>query len=331
MVKSERFVNTIDGKKVEGSIAFLSPRGIGVSIVDPFKYTCGQSITKKQMAQMPLAERVNGEYTTTATGEQLAFRLHAILYKEACFLVENKQQVQSMIQAVITRKESYSERLQKEFFTTINHIEMDLEFLDMFSRLFLGIDYNLLGLFHPSFNREQTSLIRGDVISGISRDRHIYGRISVLTKMAVGVSICFPVECSAIEYSKEGLFARKDGKTWAASESGASAAKGLLIRLQEQADYLLGHKIEVGLFISEYQARKEYLTDRLRVLTMKEIELFKELQHELESLLPTMLKHYFPQITDLIMDEPFMKRYSEKILGKKAVFDSVPFTNKIWQ
>ena len=314
--KYDLYTQTIDGKTVSCTVSFLNRRAISITLNEPFKCSFGRSIPQKEMEEKPLATKVYGEYVTTDAGDRLARKLHRILYREACYLVDNKEKVKAMIEALLSKTAGSDWRLQEEFFPDIHHIEMDVEFLDMFSHLFLGDEYDVLGAFFPAFQKDPKALKlkAGSSLSVMKDGEPIHGRVDVLTRMAVSVSVTCPIGCSASSYADHARFAEKIDGVCIGNDEGVSVARDLLVRLHEQAVYLMEHKREMGLFICEYLAVKEYKTDRLRVLTMKEIEEFKQLKEELDSLLPTMREHYFPTITDLEMDEAFLKRYSESVL-----------------
>lgn len=322
MKRLDTFSNNIEGKEIKGRISFLHPKGISVSLVEPFKCTCGCSITKEEMQERPLAVKENGEYVTTMAGTFSLMRLHLVLYKEACSLVELKDKVQEMIEAVISRQEPMSTHLQREFFPDIHHIEMDLEFLDSFATEILKKDYDLVGLFYPTFrkNPEALNLKQGDVISVVVDGFPVSGRVVVLTRKWVRVSLDSPIECFAERHSEVDKYAVKTDRAFVASAEGVKTARGLLSALYEQVEYLIENKKDMGLFINEYLAIKEYKLDVLRGLTMQDLQKYKEAKEELDSLLPTMREHYLPLITELIIDEAFLKNYSEKIMG--VSFDS---------
>lgn len=329
MKRLDTFSNFIEGKEIKGRISFLHPKGISVSLVEPFKCTCGCSITKEEMREHPLAVKENGEFVTTMAGYYSLLKLHLILYREASTLVEQKDMVQKMIEAVISRQEPMSTHLQREFFPDIHHIEMDLEFLDSFASEILKKDYDLVGLFYPSFrkNPEALNLKQGDVISVNVDGYPVSGRVEVLTRKVVCVSIDSPIECFAERHSDEEKYADKTDGTFVANAEGVKTAREMLRALYEQAEYLVEHINDMGLFINEYLARKEYLLDNLRCLTMKELQKYKETKEELDQLLPTMREHYLPLITDLEFDESFLKYYSEKVMGLSFDTDRTPINN----
>ena len=320
--KYDLFEQKIDGNAVSCTVSFLNRRAVSITLNEPFKCSFGRSIPKEEMEEKPLATKVDGEYVTTEAGDSLARKIHRILYREACYLVDNKEKVKAMIEALLSKTAGPNWRLQEEFFPDIHHIEMDVEFLDMFSQKFLGNDYDVLGAFFPTFLKDPKALKlkAGSSISVMKDGETIHGRVDVLTRMAVRVSITYPIGCSASRYADQARFAEKIEGVCIGNDEGVSVARELLVKLHEQAVYLMEHKKEMGLFICEYLAVKEYKTDRLRVLTMKEIEEYKQLKDELDNLLPTMREHFFPTITDLEMDEAFLKRYSENVLG--ALFNS---------
>lgn len=329
MKRLDPFVNIIDGKEIKGRISFLHPKGISVSIDKPFKCTCGSSITKEQMLEHPLAVKEDGDYVTTSAGSSFLLKLHVVLYKEACYLVDNKERVKEMIEAIISRQEPIPTYLQREFFPEIHHFDMDLEFLDSFATEILKKDYDLVGLFYPSFRRnpEALNLKQGDLLSVIVDGYPVNGRVEVLTRKAICVSLDSPIECFAERHSDEGAFANKEEGTFVANAEGVKTAREMLRALYEQAEYLVEHINDMGLFINEYLARKEYLLDNLRCLTMKELQKYKETKEELDQLLPTMREHYLPLITDLEFDESFLKYYSEKVMGLSFDTDRTPINN----
>lgn len=329
MKRLDTFVNIIEGKEIKGRISFLHPKGISVSIDRPFKCTCGSSITKDQMLEHPLAEKEHGEYVTTSDGTNFLLKLHVVLYKEACYLVDHKEKIQGMIEAIISRQEPIPTYLQREFFPEIHHFDMDLEFLDSFATEILKKDYDLVGLFYPSFRRtpEALNLKQGDVLSVIVDGFPVNGRVEVLTRKAICVSLDSPIECFAERHSDEGAFADKEEGTFVANAEGVKTAREMLGALYEQAEYLVEHIKDMGLFINEYLARKEHLQENLRGLTMKELQQYKERKEELDLLLPTMREHYLPLITDLEFDEAFLKNYSEKVMGLSFDTDRTPINN----
>ena len=150
--------------------------------------------------------------------------------------------------------------------------------------------------------------------------KSVCGTITCLSPKGMTITIDDPIECHAYRCSKDKKYASRIDGIITANAEGVSAARELLVKLHEQATYLVSHMIDMGLFINEYIARRDYKTDCLRVLTMKETDKYRELKEELENLLPDMRKHYFPLLADLEMDEPFLKRYSEQFLGLS--FDS---------
>ena len=329
MKRLDTFVNIIDGKEIKGRISFLHPKGISVSIDKPFKCTCGSSITKEQMLEHPLAVKEDGDYVTTSAGSSFLLKLHVVLYKEACYLVDNKERVKEMIEAIISRQEPIPTYLQREFFPEIHHFDMDLEFLDSFATEILKKDYDLMGLFYPSFRRtpEALNLKQGDVLSVIVDGFPVNGRVEVLTRKAICVSLDSPIECFAERHSDEGAFADKEEGTFVANAEGVKTAREMLGALYKQAEYLVEHIKDMGLFINEYLARKELLQENLRSLTMKELQQYKERKEELDLLLPTMREHYLPLITDLEFDEAFLKNYSEKVMGLSFDTDRTPINN----
>ena len=329
MKRLDTFVNIIEGKEIKGRISFLHPKGISVSIDKPFKCTCGSSITKEQMLEHPLAVKENGEYVITKAGTNFILKLQRVLYKEACYLVDNKERVKEMIEAIISRQEPIPTYLQREFFPEIHHFDMDLEFLDSFATEILKKDYDLVGLFYPSFQRnpEALNLKQGDVLSVIVDGFPVNGRVEVLTRKAICVSLDSPIECFAERHSDESTFADKEEGTFVANAEGVKTARELMSALYEQAEYLVEHIKDMGLFINEYLARKEFLQDNLRSLTMKELQQYKERKEELDLLLPTMREHYLPLITDLEFDEAFLKNYSEKVMGLSFDTDRTPINN----
>ena len=329
MKRLDTFVNIIDGKEIKGRISFLHPKGISVSIDKPFKCTCGSSITKEQMLEHPLAVKEDGDYVTTSAGSSFLLKLHVVLYKEACYLVDNKERVKEMIEAIISRQEPIPTYLQREFFPEIHHFDMDLEFLDSFATEILKKDYDLMGLFYPSFRRtpEALNLKQGDVLSVIVDGFPVNGRVEVLTRKAICVSLDSPIECFAERHSDDGAFADKEEGTFVANAEGVKTAREMLGALYEQAEYLVEHIKDMGLFINEYLARKELLQENLRSLTMKELQQYKERKEELDLLLPTMREHYLPLITDLEFDEAFLKNYSEKVMGLSFDTDRTPINN----
>lgn len=329
MKRLDTFSNIIDGKEVKGRISFLHPKGISVSIDRPFKCTCGSSITKEQMLEHPLAMKKNGEYVTTSAGTRFLLKLHRVLYKEARYLVDHKEKVQEMIEAIISKQEPIPTYLQREYFPEIHHFEMDLEYLDSFATEILKKDYDLVGLFYPSFRRnpEALNLKQGDLLSVIVDGFPVNGRVEVLTRKAICVSLDSPIECFAERHSDEGAFADKIDGTFVANADGVKTARELLGALYEQSEYLAEHKKEMDVFINEYLARKEHKQDILRSLTMKDLQKYKETKEELDSLLPNMREHYLPLITELELDEAFLKSYSEKILGLTFDTDITPIDN----
>lgn len=170
-------------------------------------------------------------------------------------------------------------------------------------------------------NNIDNQLKAGNDISVMKNGESIQGRVDVLTRMAVRVSITYPIGCSASRYADQARFAERVDGVCIGNDEGVSVARELLVKLHEQAVYLMEHKREMGLFICEYFAFKEYKTDRLRVLTMKEIEEYKQLKDELDNLLPTMREHYFPTITDLEMDEAFLKRYTGRVFSPLPYYE----------
>ena len=329
MRRLETFVNIIDGKEVKGRISFLHPKGISVSIDKPFKCTCGSSITKEQMLEHPLAVKEDRDYVTTSAGSSFLLKLHVVLYKEACYLVDNKERVKEMIEAIISRQEPIPTYLQREFFPEIHHFDMDLEFLDSFATEILKKDYDLVGLFYHSFRRnpEALNLKQGDLLSVIVDGYPVNGRVEVLTRKAICVSLDSPFECFAERHSNEGALADKIDGAFVANEVGVKTARELLGALYEQSEYLAEHKKEMGVFINEYLSRKEHKQDILRSLTMKDLQKYKETKEELDSLLPNMREHYLPLITELELDETFLRNYSEKVLGHSFEIDRTTIDN----
>ena len=140
MKKHDLYEQMIDGKSVSCIVSFLNRRAISITLNEPFQCSFGRSIPKEKMEEKSLAVKENDEYVTTEAGDQLVRKLHKILYREACYLVDNKENMKAMIDAALSRRESNIYRLQGEFFPNIHHIEMDMEFLNMFSKQFLGGD-----------------------------------------------------------------------------------------------------------------------------------------------------------------------------------------------
>ena len=274
MKRLDTFENTIEGKVVKAQLTYVSPKGISITLYEPFKCTSGCYISKPEMAKLPLAVKENDEYNTTETGDQLASRFLKTIYYEACCLVNQKEKVQRMIESLIAQMDPFPLNLQREFFPTIFHIDMDLEFLDMFAREILDKDYDLLGLFYPSFrkNPDTLNLKQGDKISVLVDGHPISGRVNVLTRLAVCVSLESPIECFASRYSNTSRFANIVDGHCLANEEGVATARELLGKLSEQAAYLVEHRIEMGMFIQEYISRRDYIVDSLRTKTMKELK-----------------------------------------------------------
>ena len=186
-----------------------------------------------------------------------------------------------------------------------------------------------MGLFYHSFRRnpEALNLKQGDLLSVIVDGYPVNGRVEVLTRKAICVSLDSPFECFAERHSNEGALADKIDGAFVANEVGVKTARELLGALYEQSEYLAEHKKEMGVFINEYLSRKEHKQDILRSLTMKDLQKYKETKEELDSLLPNMREHYLPLITELELDETFLRNYSEKVLGHSFEIDRTTIDN----
>lgn len=174
-----------------------------------------------------------------------------------------------------------------------------------------------------SSNSNSTTMKQGDsiIIAG-QYGNEVVGTLEKLSPKTVYVKITNPLICISGQTLQDGCLAVKIDDEWIATEAGEVVAKTLLCELYRELMDIVDSSSEVGEFITRYQWKRDAILERLKTLTVRELEVYLNLRNELDELLWKMKLEAFPNIKRVNMNERFLKAYSDKYLDGVFVINT---------